>query len=256
MHINITLSKNQDILKFKVSKTELVGKTNEKIRETWMDNLIIEDILKKENIPFYRFSEFQNNSENILVHFSDSLSFLANGHGPIQYMDFQYLEIFSTIGKNKSSDIFGLRIIWEISSDCWKHDENSPDIFQVVKDLSEIIIFDGSVELEPPQLQSYNFTDVKLKNKIKLDFLLLVPRLKEHKKNPVEILHEMIRHPSYYWFTSLIGFFYQFGIGTVVDNQMAFKFFNLAANEIIDPFSSNSSSLRKLYDLSKEISPP
>ena len=32
-------------------------------------------------------------------------------------MDSQYLELFSTIGKNKSSDIFGLGIIlWEISS--------------------------------------------------------------------------------------------------------------------------------------------
>ena len=28
--------------------------------ETWMDNLIIEDTLQKENIPFYQYSEFEN----------------------------------------------------------------------------------------------------------------------------------------------------------------------------------------------------
>ncbi|RHZ74832.1 hypothetical protein Glove_219g133 [Diversispora epigaea] len=71
------------------------------------------------------------NSENILVNngiikfnvfgitkiIPDSLSFLTNILGPIQYMDPQYLELFSTIDKNKSSDIFGLGIVlWEISS--------------------------------------------------------------------------------------------------------------------------------------------
>src|SRR6185436_11809095 len=77
---------------------------------------------------------------------------------------------------------------------------------------------------------------------------------REHKKNPVEILYKMIRHPYYYLFTSLIGFFYQYGIGTVTDSQMAFKFFNLAANEIIDTSSFISSYLRKLYNINREIS--
>jgi serine/threonine protein kinase len=47
----------------------------------------------------------------------ESLRFLKNTFGPIQYIDPQYLEILNTIGKNKSSDIFSLGIIlWEISS--------------------------------------------------------------------------------------------------------------------------------------------
>ncbi|RHZ77230.1 hypothetical protein Glove_184g107 [Diversispora epigaea] len=452
------------------------GKTNEKEWETWMDNLIIEDIFQKENIPFYQYSEFQNvklitanifkatfkisqktvtlknvylndndkfkldnlineikrhrkleihdsilkfygvtkqentnnymiileyvnngslrqylktnfrkldwnaklnlakqianvlmflhsndiihgkfNSESILIHngiiklnvfgltkiISDSLSFITNNLGPIQYTDPQYLELFSTIGKNKSSDIFSLGIIlWEISSgnlpfemesssnvdllnniakgkremavpgtphkykeiytDCWKHNGNSrPDISQVVKNLSEIIISDASVEFGTPQSQPYNVTDVKFENlnmqneepeikpEIKPDppfvdvttevngfvndlfeFFIDIRKkqfrtdqpnmiksyIREHKKNPVEILYEMIRHPSYYLFTSLIGFFYWYGIGTVTDYQMAFKFFNLAASEIVDTSSSNSSSLRKLYNINKEIS--
>ncbi|RHZ73610.1 hypothetical protein Glove_230g41 [Diversispora epigaea] len=441
-------------------------KTNEKEWETWMDNLIIEDAIQKENIPFYQYSEFENvkligrnvceaifktsqktvalkcvslndetaldnlineikkhrkleihdsilklygitkqentknymivfeyvnngslrqylksnfrkldwnaklhlakqianilmylhsndiiygrlNSENILIHngniklnvfgitkiISDSLEFLTNTLGPMQYMDPQYLELFNITGK-KSSDIFGLGIIlWEISSgnppfemessskvdllnniakgkretaisgtphkykkiysDCWKHNGNSrPDIFEVVKNLSEIIISDASIEFETPQSQPYNVTDVKLENlnmqneelEIKPDppFVVITTEVNgfinalfeffvdiynnqdqpimiknyiiEHKKNPVEIFYEMIRHPSYYWFTSLIGFFYRNGIGTVTDNQMAFKFFSSTANKIIDTSSFNPPSLKKLYNINKEIS--
>ncbi|RHZ85822.1 hypothetical protein Glove_60g152 [Diversispora epigaea] len=399
---------------------KLPGKKNEKEWETWMEDLIIEDTIQKENIPFYKYSEFQNvkliaanvfkatfkiskktvalenvylndevkrhrklethdsilkfrgitkkkniknykiileyvnegslrqylktnfqkmdwnaklnlakqianvlmflhsndiihgkfNFENILVHngiiklnvfglikiILDSLSFLANNLGPIQYMDSQYLEHFSTIGKNKSSDIFGLGIIlWEIFSECWNHNGNSqPDIFQVVKNLSEIIISDASVEFEASKSQPHNATDVKLENlntqneehEIKPDPslidittevngfindlfeifidarkkqfpdirpIIIKNYIRERKKNPVKLLYEMIRHPSHYSFTSLIRFFYQYGIGTVVDYQMALKFFNFAANEIIDTSSPKSLSLWKLYNINKEI---
>ncbi|RHZ77785.1 hypothetical protein Glove_173g36 [Diversispora epigaea] len=265
------------------------------------------------------------NSKNILVHngiikfnvfrltkiISDSLSFLKNNLGSIQNMDSQYLELFSTIGKNKSSDIFGLGIIlWEISrkreiaipgtphkykeiyTDCWNHNENSrPDIFQVIKNLSEIIISDASVEFEIPQSQPHNvnvklenlniqnekpeirpdptfveefndfindlfeiFIDIRKKQFENIRPIIIKNYIREHKKNPVEVLHGMIRHSYYYLFTSLIGFFYQYGIGTVVDYKMALKFFNLAVNEIIDTSSSNSSSLRKLYNINKEVS--
>ncbi|RHZ81726.1 hypothetical protein Glove_117g129 [Diversispora epigaea] len=178
------------------------------------------------------------------------------------------------------------------STDCLKHNGNSrPDISQVVKNLSEIIISDATVEFGTIQSQPYNVTDAKLENLniqsekfeikpysplfnvttevnvfIKDLFELLNDLfnrqfreirpftirnyIREHKKNPVEILSKMISHESYYWFTSLIGFFYQHGIGTVVDNQMAFKFYNLAANDIS---SSNSSSFRELYNINKEI---
>ncbi|RHZ73649.1 hypothetical protein Glove_230g35 [Diversispora epigaea] len=298
--------------------------------------------------PPFEMESSSKNSENILIHneniklnvfgitkiISDSLEFLTNTLGPMQYMDPQYLELFNITGK-KSSDIFGLGIIlWEISSgnppfemessskvdllnniakgkretaisgtphkykeiytDCWKHNGNSrPDIFQVVKNLSEIIISDASVEFET-QSQPYNVTDVKLENlnmknekpeiKPNLSFdvttevngfindlieffinirtnqskmvqpIIIKNYISEHKKNPVEIFYEMIRHPSYYLLTSLIGFFYQHGIGTVVDNQMAFKFFNLSVDEIIDTSSFESQSLGKLYNVNKEIS--
>ncbi|RHZ70128.1 hypothetical protein Glove_275g42 [Diversispora epigaea] len=453
-------------------------KTTEKEWEIWMDNLIIEDVIKKENIPFYQYSEFENvklivrnvyeatfktsqktvalkcvcfddkftqddlineikrhrkleihdsilkfygitrqentniyiiilehvndgslrqylktnfqkmdwniklnlakqianvlmclhsndiihgklNSENILIHngniklnvfgltkiMSESLRFLKNHLGPRKYMDSQYLELCSTIGKNKSSDIFGLGIIlWEISSgnppfemesltnvdflknivkgkreraipgtpqkyeeiytDCWSHNKNSrPDIFQVVKILSEIIISNANVEFETPQSQPYKvtdeiiavqsvqleksnkqsknlevklvppfvdasaetvvsikdlfefFVDIQAKQVLEMHLIIIKNHIREHKKNPAKILYEMIRFPSHYWFTSLIGFFYLHGIGTVIDSQMAFKFFNLAANKIIDIKKNTSSNLliRKYCNINKEI---
>ncbi|RHZ89385.1 hypothetical protein Glove_15g12 [Diversispora epigaea] len=243
------------------------------------------------------------NSENILIHNgivklnvfglikinSDSLSFLTNNLGPIQYMDWD-----SSTRKREMAIPAIPHKYKEIYTDCWKHNGNSrPDISQVIKNLSEIIISDTSVEFETPQ--PYNAMDVELENlniqneepEIKpnppfVDFtttevnvfihdlhefliylfnrqcrtirsIMIKNYIRERKKNPVKILYEMIRHPSYYWFTSLIGFFYQYGVGTVVDNQMAFKFFSLAVNQIIDTFSSNSSHLRKLYNNNKKI---
>ncbi|RHZ70117.1 hypothetical protein Glove_275g11 [Diversispora epigaea] len=291
------------------------------------------------------------NSENILIHngsvklndfgltkiLFDSLRFFTNNIGPIQCVDPQYLEFFSTIGKNKSSDIFGLGIIlWEISSgnppfemesssnvdllnnivkgkremaipgtpqkyeeiytDCWKHNGNSrPDISQVVKILSEISISNANVEFETPQSQPYNITNeiitvqleksnkqnknlevktdppfaaeaamfikdlfeffinVLTKQNLIMHPIMIKNYIREQKKNPAEIMYEMIRYPSYYWFTSLIGFFYQHGIGTVVDNQMAFKYFNLAANKIDMKNISSNLSIRKFCKVNKEM---
>ncbi|RHZ79850.1 hypothetical protein Glove_140g77 [Diversispora epigaea] len=290
------------------------------------------------------------NSENILIHngiiklnvfgltkiISDSLT---NNLVPIQYMDPQYLELFGTIGKNKSSDIFSLGIIfWEVSSgnspfemeslnvdllnniakgkrematpgilskyneiytDCWKHDGNlRPDVSQVVENLSKINYSHASIELETQslpynvaeevisvQLEKLNIKneesgikpgspfvnvttevnvlinelfeiliDMRKKQILEMQPIIIKNYIREHKQNPVKILYEMIRHPFYYLFTSLVGFFYKHGIGTVVDYQMAFKFFSLTSNKIIDTSSSNSSSLRKLYNANKEIS--
>ncbi|RHZ66125.1 hypothetical protein Glove_309g141 [Diversispora epigaea] len=295
------------------------------------------------------------NSENILIHnesikfnvfgltkiMPESLRFLTNSLSPIQYVDPQYLELFNTIGKNKSSDIFSLGIIlWELSSgnlpfemeswpdvdllnnivngkremfipgtppkfkeictDCWKHNGNSrPYISQVVKNLSEIVISDAHFENETSQLQLQNVTNEIISVKLEMlniqdeeqevhsdfpfvdksaeaevfiknlfeffidisekQFQEIQPTMMEnyinvHTKNSVEVLYVMICHPSHYWFTSMIGFFYLNGIGTLTDYQMAFKFFSIADNEIIDTSSStNSPSLMKLYNFNKEI---
>ncbi|RHZ64392.1 hypothetical protein Glove_325g9 [Diversispora epigaea] len=180
----------------------------------------------------------------------------------------------------------------ETYTDCWKHNGNSrPGISQVVKNLSEIIISDSSFKNATSQSQPYNFIDEVISEKSNMqseeqpdspfidastDFngfikdlleffinlckkqfqemrpIMIKDYIRKHKKNPVEILYEMISHPSHRLFTCLIGFFYQYGIGTVTDYQMAFKFFNLAVNEIIDTFSSSPSSL-KLYNINKEM---
>ncbi|RHZ89244.1 hypothetical protein Glove_17g52 [Diversispora epigaea] len=298
-------------------------------------NDIIHGKLKSENILIHS-GIIKFNIFGLMTIMPESLRFLTNSIGPIQYIDPQYLKIFNTIGKNKSSDIFSLGIIlWEISSgslpfemeslsnvdllnyivkgkreivipgtppkykeiyiDCWKHNENSrPDIFQVVKNLSEIIISDESIANETPQLQHHNVMDeiisVKLEkinvlneelkvhsvdksaefevfikdlfeffyDILKNQFLQAQPimmnnYIKERKKNPVEVLYKMISHPSYSWNTSMIGFFYKNGIGTITNNQMAIRFFSIAANETINVSPSNSPFLRKLYNINKEI---
>ncbi|RHZ78463.1 hypothetical protein Glove_164g69 [Diversispora epigaea] len=154
----------------------------------------------------------------------------------------------------------------EIYTDCLNHHRNSrPDIFEIVNDLSEINIntknkLEKSNEEKIPKTYNYNIIFIKKLFEFFINCYktqstgirstLIKNYVREHNLNPVKILHKMIRYPSQYWFTSLIGFFYQHGIGTVVDNQMAFKLFNLAANEIID---TSNFSLRKLSAINKEI---
>ncbi|RHZ72022.1 hypothetical protein Glove_248g30 [Diversispora epigaea] len=313
---------SRDISKFLRFLTTTFGIKNWKIMKAFLGYMVS---LNKRKL----------NSENILVHngkiklnyfgisrdISKFLRFLTTTFGPIQYMDPQYLELFNTIGKNMSSDIFSLGIIlWEISSgdspfgirslfnvdllnniikgkremvipgtppkyqeiytDCWKHNENlRPNISQVIKNLSEIIISDASVEIESSLSHFDNVTDktnaykLEIQNKesevrsdshlvdVKAEVNVFIQDLfkfftdlfkkqssksniqpimiknyiiKERNMNPAEVLYEMIIHKSHHWFTSLIGFFYWYGIGTIVDDKMAFKFFSLAANEIID----------------------
>ncbi|RHZ61002.1 hypothetical protein Glove_350g121 [Diversispora epigaea] len=166
----------------------------------------------------------------------------------------------------------------EIYTDCLKHHGNSrPDIFEVVNNLSEINnISDlnaknkfersNEEEISPITTRTNNYNIIFFKkffeffiNMFKIQSLEMRPIMiknyvREHNLNSVKILHKMIRYSSHYWFTSLIGFFYQYGIGTVIDNQMAFKFFNLAANErlYMKNISSNL-SLRKFFNINKEI---
>src|SRR6185436_9757325 len=130
-------------------------------------------------------------------------------------------------------------------------------IFEIVNDLSEININSDvknkskmSNKEEIPssnfiiaKTDDYNIIFIEKLFEFFINIFIILPKemrpnsiknyVREHNLNPVNVFHKMIRYPSHYWFTSLIGFFYQYGIGTVVDNQMAFKFFNLAANERI-----------------------
>ncbi|RHZ85523.1 hypothetical protein Glove_64g63 [Diversispora epigaea] len=296
-------------------------------------NDIVHGKLNSENILIHN-GNIKFNVFGLMKIMPESLRFPTNTLGPIQYIDPQYLETISknkssdifSLGiilweissgnpffeMESSSNVDLLNNILkgrremvipgtppkykEIYTDCWKHNGNlRPEISQVNKDLSEIIISDANFENEPPQSQPHNVTDeiisIKLEKpniqneelKVQSDlpfvnksaeletlfknFFVIVSKqfteeqpivmksyIKERKKNPVEILHEMLRHSSHSWFTSMIGFFYMFGIGTVTDNQMAFKFCSIAANETFDASSSNfPSSLIKLYNINKEI---
>ncbi|RHZ60947.1 hypothetical protein Glove_350g138 [Diversispora epigaea] len=173
----------------------------------------------------------------------------------------------------------------EIYTDCLKHHGNSrPDIFEIVNDLSEINIIsdlNSKNKLEMPNEEEFQFNHPSINSettKTNNYHIIIIKKLfeffinsfkiqshemgpitiknyvREHNLNPAKILHEMIRYPSHHWFSSLIGFFYQFGIGTVIDNQMAFKFFNIASDETIYVRNDSSNlSIRKFYNINKEI---
>ncbi|RHZ45478.1 hypothetical protein Glove_673g25 [Diversispora epigaea] len=65
--------------------------------------------------------------------------------------------------------------------------------------------------------------------------------LKEINKNPAMLLYQLIKYPHRIYFTSLIGFLYQYGIGTSVDYQLALEYYLQAINEIIISSNKNSS---------------
>ncbi|RHZ64842.1 hypothetical protein Glove_320g26 [Diversispora epigaea] len=170
----------------------------------------------------------------------------------------------------------------EIYTDCWKHNGNSrPDISLVVKNLSKIIISDDAgfenpqsrIHIQNEELKVHSnhptvnksagfevfindlfehFIDVFKKQFTESQPIMMKNYIKKREKNPVKVLFEMLSYPSHSWFTSMIGFFYMNGIGTVTDNQMAVEFCSIAANEIIH-VSTNSPSLMKLYHTNKEI---
>src|ERR1700733_11922581 len=55
---------------------------------------------------------------------------------------------------------------------------------------------------------------------------------------------------SKFWFTSFIGFFYQFGIGCNLDKEKALEFYLLAINNEIEKVSLNE-DFNKLYSVEK-----
>ena len=73
-------------------------------------------------------------------------------------------------------------------------------------------------------------------------------------KNPVKVLNEMIRHPSHYWFTSLIGFFYQSGIGCDPDRNRAMELYLLAINDEKDFQIENFSKFIEIIIKNKYLS--
>ncbi|KAF0541185.1 kinase-like protein [Gigaspora margarita] len=66
----------------------------------------------------------------------------------------------------------------------------------------------------------------------------------ENNKNPKDILKQYNNYKYRYYFTSLIGFFYEYGIGTIIDYYKAFEMYTQA--------SKNFNSLNKLDNLLKE----
>ncbi|CAG8735538.1 23760_t:CDS:2, partial [Cetraspora pellucida] len=54
--------------------------------------------------------------------------------------------------------------------------------------------------------------------------------IKDNNKNPNEILTQYYNHQYRYYFTSIIGFFYEYGIGTLIDYFKAFDMYKQASD--------------------------
>ncbi|RHZ45722.1 hypothetical protein Glove_658g19 [Diversispora epigaea] len=95
---------------------------------------------------------------------------------------------------------------------------------------------------------------------LQIQEIILKNYIKKLNLNPVKILHKMIRFPSNYWFTSLIGHFYKNSIGTIIDKQMDVRFTHICViNRILILFIRlvriyiKNTSLRKFYNINKGI---
>ncbi|CAG8518933.1 10024_t:CDS:2 [Acaulospora colombiana] len=78
------------------------------------------------------------------------------------------------------------------------------------------------------------FTNLFFKQHIVMAPVLIKKYIKDHKKNPVKVFHQLLQSQYRSYITSMIGCFYQYGIGVVVDYKMAFEYYSLAVNDTID----------------------
>ncbi|CAG8614537.1 18396_t:CDS:2 [Acaulospora morrowiae] len=78
------------------------------------------------------------------------------------------------------------------------------------------------------------FTNLFFKQHLVMAPVLIKKYIKDHKKNPVRVFHQLLQNRNRSYFTSMIGCFYQYGIGVVVDYKMAFEYYSLAANDTFD----------------------
>ncbi|CAG8764746.1 19967_t:CDS:2, partial [Racocetra persica] len=49
---------------------------------------------------------------------------------------------------------------------------------------------------------------------------------KDNNTNPLDTFNQLIHHQNQSYFTSIIGYFYQFGIGTEISYRLANKFYS------------------------------
>ncbi|CAG8614836.1 813_t:CDS:2, partial [Acaulospora morrowiae] len=78
------------------------------------------------------------------------------------------------------------------------------------------------------------FTNLFFKQHLVMAPVLIKKYIKDHKKNPVRVFHQLLQNRNRSYFTSMIGCFYQYGIGVVVDYKMAFEYYSLAAKDTFD----------------------
>ncbi|CAG8498660.1 12850_t:CDS:2 [Acaulospora morrowiae] len=174
-------------------------------------------------------------------------------------------------------DSEALREYLRIHADCCQRDASlRPSIVQVAKDLEKICVndieCDGgqsklSMESRSPFNRSTPEMDIFIKHlfdffseQFNMQNFIISPKLvkkyiKDFNRNPVRIFRSLISHHQKSCFTSMIGFFYENGIGTIRDYQMAFEFYSDAASGSVDVEKTNSIPFpfTEIYETNRSI---
>ncbi|RHZ79854.1 hypothetical protein Glove_140g72 [Diversispora epigaea] len=161
----------------------------------------------------------------------ESLRFLTNAHGSIQFMDPQYLELFNITGK-KSFDIFSLGIIlWEISSGNPPFGMESSLRIDLLNDIAKVKKVKRKMVIPGTPLKYKKIYTIN-----NYEYLVAQSNVGFCYENGMGITKDETK--AFQWNTksALAGnidaiYFYDNGIGVGKDEKEAFKLFLMAAEK-------------------------
>ncbi|CAG8605988.1 4058_t:CDS:2 [Acaulospora colombiana] len=122
---------------------------------------------------------------------------------------------------------------------------NGIDNAELSEDADSTSQFDTDIQIDLPPVETFSEIDQYIKGLFQFyidqfnmqhhsgQVALKVRKYMEgDKKNPTKVFAQVLQHPNFSYFTSLVGFFYRHGIGTLVDYEMAFEMYSMATNEM------------------------
>ncbi|CAG8691596.1 6770_t:CDS:1, partial [Scutellospora calospora] len=81
---------------------------------------------------------------------------------------------------------------------------------------------------------------------------ILLNYFQRHNKNPATVLNQLMNYKHHLYFTGIIGFFFQYGIGTTIDFQKAIEMYS-KATELKDTFGNVQTNTKGVVTLVKDL---
>ncbi|CAG8611370.1 8562_t:CDS:2, partial [Cetraspora pellucida] len=94
-----------------------------------------------------------------------------------------------------------------------------------------------------------NFDTYEQHNSIRTN---LIKYFQNNNKNPANILNHLIDHKHHLYFTGIIGFFFQYGIGTTINHKKAIEMY-AKVTELKDTFDNAQSNTKGVVTLVKDL---